>query len=594
MIPKSAGISPPGGKPRFNCRPRSLWLLLTVMVAASAGIRVLAYLYWGTGTIESEGAEYAKIAENLRNGVGYVGLVLPGPQVHFPPLFPFLIAGASFLTNDYELAGRLVALILGSLLPLPVFGIASRLFNRPVGIIAGMLTLLYPLSVYLSFMVLSEGPYATLILTAVYLVVRTLNGSTVRSWALIGGAFGICYLLRAEALAPFAISVLFAFFATCGSRIFRFRLAASAIVVFLLVALPEIIFIHGATGRVEFETKSTNLLFMAKRVLAAESAPGVDFVSSSGLHDVPSPTPDDPGDVFPWEVQWAYYGIDSQLNETGAAMRSWVDIATEEHVKPKEVFRILLSGVGRNIAVMFNYFSSGWLGAPLLAGLALLGVFRRPWHRPRASVRFYVALVAAAPIASTFVVLWYADPRYYFIFVPFLCIWAANGLYGIGLWIRASCKAAGWNILVRYRFVQWIIPGLLGLAIVTSPIKKVRALYEFADSAPPFSVDKAVGLWIGSQQSRPIRVMDLSLPLSFHAGAQQQLYFPYCTEDLALRYLNKVRPDFIVLRHGEKYTRYYEEWLANGIPDQQVELVRLPPLAGSEKFVIYRWHPAGS
>src|SRR3989442_8061276 len=73
---------------RMRNRARLLGVLLTLMVVASLAIRVAGWAYWGTGTIESEGAEYAKIAENLRNGVGYIGLVAPGPQVNFNPLFP--------------------------------------------------------------------------------------------------------------------------------------------------------------------------------------------------------------------------------------------------------------------------------------------------------------------------------------------------------------------------------------------------------------------------------------------------------------------------------------------------------------------------
>src|SRR5437773_2022235 len=114
----------------MNKRPDRLWLSLTLLVAASFAVRVAALAYWGTGAIESEGAEYARIAENLRNGIGYVGLVTPGAQLNFNPLFPLLIAGTSFVTHNYEWAGRLVALVMGALLPLPVFGIASRLFNR--------------------------------------------------------------------------------------------------------------------------------------------------------------------------------------------------------------------------------------------------------------------------------------------------------------------------------------------------------------------------------------------------------------------------------------------------------------------------------
>src|SRR5215472_11868429 len=103
-------------------------LVLGLIVVAGLVVRLAALKHWGTGAIESEGAEYVRIAENLRKGVGYVGIFTPGTQLNFPPLFPFLIYWASFVTGNYEAAGRLVCLLLGALLPLPVFGIASRLF----------------------------------------------------------------------------------------------------------------------------------------------------------------------------------------------------------------------------------------------------------------------------------------------------------------------------------------------------------------------------------------------------------------------------------------------------------------------------------
>jgi 4-amino-4-deoxy-L-arabinose transferase-like glycosyltransferase len=570
----------------MNSRPRFLWVLPILMVAASFAIRVAAWVYWGTGSIESEGAEYAKIAENLRNGIGYVGLVSPGPEVLFNPLFPWLIAAASFLTYDYETAGRLVALIVGAFLPLPVFGIASRLFNRPVGMIAGALALLHPLSVYLSFMVLSEGPYATILLFAVYLVVRALDESSTRPWLLVGGAFGLCYLLRAEALAAFVISVLFALIATEGNRTHKCKRAAYAIVVFLAFASPEIIFIYKSTGRVLFEGKSTILFsYTGKRILAAETKPGVDYVSAGGRHDVPSPAPNTEGG-YTWEAKWAFYGIDSDLNGTGVAMRSFTEVVREGQNNLRDVFPLLLGGLLQSIPRLFFRLSSSWLGAPLLPALALLGALRRPWHGPQATTRFYVMLVSAAPVAATLFVLW-GDVRYYFIFVPFLCIWAANGLFEIGLWIKASSAAAGWNILVRSAVSQWIFPGLLALAMIVSPIKQVRN--QFSDSAPPTRVEKEIGLWIGRQQSRPVRIMDNALPLSFHAGAGQHVYFPYSTGELALRYLDAAQVDYIVLRRGEKFTQYYEEWLTRGIPNPRAELLQLPSVADAERFLIYKW-----
>ncbi len=571
----------------MNNRPRRWWALLTIMVAASFAVRVAAWAHWQTGAIESEGAEYARIAENLRNGAGYVGLVTPGSELLFNPLFPFLIAGTSFVTHNYELAGRLVALVMGALLPLPVFGIGSRLFNRRVGFIAATLTLLHPVLVHLSFTVFSEGPYTTLLLCAVYLVVRALNNSSTKLWLLVGGAFGLSYLLRAEASAVFAIAVLFALTATEGGRTVRCRRTVAAVVMFLVLALPEVILIYKSTGKVRLEGKSTIFWYTGRRILAAEANPGVDYESPGGQHEVPAPAPNVESGQ-PWEDKWAFYGIDSHLRGMGFPMRPHAEVIRETRVTLKDLFRLFEKGVRQNAPELFRRLSSDWLGAPLLPALALLGALRRPWRGPQTSSRLFVILVAAAPVVATFFALW-SEARYYFVLVPLLSIWAANGLFEIGLWMKASSAAAGWRVLARPAVSQYIVPALIGLAMIISSVNPVRRLYVFSDSARPSHVDKEVGLWIGRQQSRPARIMDVSIPLAYHAGAQFT-YFPYCTGELALRYLDAAQVDYIVLRRGERFTQYYEDWLTHGIPDHRAELLQLSSVADADKFVVFRWH----
>jgi 4-amino-4-deoxy-L-arabinose transferase-like glycosyltransferase len=568
-------------------RPGRVWLLLTIMVAASFAVRVAAWAYWQTGAIESEGAEYARIAENLRNGVGYVGLVTPGAQLNFNPLFPLLIAGTSFVTHNYELAGRLVALIMGALLPLPVFGIGSRLFNRRVGFIAAILTLLHPLLVHLSFTVFSEGPYITLLLSAVYLVVRALDNPSIKLWLLVGGAFGLSYLVRAEATAAFAIAVLFALTATGGDRTLKCKRAVAAVVVFVALALPVVIFIYKATGEVHLEGKSKIFSYTARRILAAETKPGVDYESPGGRHEVPSSAPNVESGQR-WEEKWAFYGIDSNLKGMGFPLRPHAEVMRDTPTTLRDVFRFFEKGVRLNAPELFRRLSSDWMGAPLLPALALLGALRRPWRGLQTSSRLFVLLVAAAPVVATFFALW-SEQRYYFVLVPPLCIWAANGLFEVGLWTKASAAAAGWGMLERPIVSQCIVPGLIGLAMIISPIQGVRRVYVFVDSALPTRVDKEVGLWIGRQQNRPVRIMDLSIPLAYHAGAQFT-YFPYCTGELALRYLDAAQVDYVVLRRGEKFTQYYEDWLTHGIPDHRAELLQLSSVAGADKFVVFRWH----
>jgi hypothetical protein len=200
----------------------------------------------------------------------------------------------------------------------------------------------------------------------------------------------------------------------------------------------------------------------------------------------------------------------------------------------------------------------------------------------------FVVLVTIAPVVATCFALW-NEQRYYFVLVPLLCIWAANGFWEVGLWTKASSEAAGWNWLGTPIVSQGIVPGMLALAMILGTVSPVRRIYVFLDSARPTRVDKAVGEWIARQQNNPVRIMDLSIPLAFHADAQFS-YFPYCTSDSALRYLDAAGVDYVVLRRGEKFTKYYEEWLNHGIPDHRAELLRLPALTGVDKFVIFRWH----
>ncbi len=111
---------------------RALPLTLGVLLLASFAARFAASKIYGRGAIEGDGAGEVRIAENLRKGIGYISIMGLGPglDLNTPPLFPFLISGASFLTRSYEQAGRLVSFVFGAFLPLPVFGVASLLFGR--------------------------------------------------------------------------------------------------------------------------------------------------------------------------------------------------------------------------------------------------------------------------------------------------------------------------------------------------------------------------------------------------------------------------------------------------------------------------------
>jgi len=579
----------------MNSQNYHSWELLSLIVIASFAVRVAALAYWQTGAIENEGAEYARIAENLRNGIGFVGIAMPGTELLFNPLFPLLIAVASFVTSNYEWATRLVSLLLGSLLPLPVFGIASRLFNQRVGLVAALLTALHPLLVNLSFTAVSEGPYITFLLSATYVVVRVLGRSSTIAWSMVGAAYGLTYLLRTEAVAPFLIAVVFAFTVTEGRTTVRCKRALAAFGVFLVLALPEIILIYESTGKVMLEGKGAIFFDVGTRTLSAEKSLEVSGRLPDGHepYSPPTATWGDEGMIYgSTAYNWADYAIDAHLRGTGTGMRANADVIRETTVKPKELFYLLEEAVRHKAPVVAHRLLSSWLGPPFLLALALLGALRRPWRRPQASSRLFVALVPVTSIAAALSAPW-DEPRYYFVLLPFLLIWAANGLVEIGLWAKASSTAVGWNIVASPVISKWIIPGLIGLAIIVYPLKSVRALPPFTSGSPSSRIEKDLGSWIEHQQDHRVRIMDLAagLPLAFHANAQH-VQFPYTGSALALRFLDFAKVDYVILRRDSKFTRYYENWLTHGIPDPRAELLHVPPDAAN-KFVVYRWRRPG-
>jgi hypothetical protein len=87
-----------------------------------------------TGAIDLEGAESARIAQDLLWGNGYVGITEEGTQLFFPPLFPFAIAGVSLLTEDAEIAGqRIISVTTGALVVVLTYFIATKMYVDTFG-----------------------------------------------------------------------------------------------------------------------------------------------------------------------------------------------------------------------------------------------------------------------------------------------------------------------------------------------------------------------------------------------------------------------------------------------------------------------------
>ena len=332
-------------------------------------------------------------------------------------------------------------------MPLPVYGIASRLFGRTAALTAALIAACHPLFIGLSISVLSEGPYATLLLSAVYVVLRGLDErSTTKDWCLVGATFGLAYLVRQEAVLPLLIAVFFALVAIPGTRAVRCKRGIAAVVAFFVLASPQVAILYRATGNLSLQGKSAFNFAIGSRMLAGQ------------------------------DERQAAYAINEKLEGTGVCMQPNVTIVRETRIDMKSLIRFVAKALRLNTPHLLQYVSEPWFGAPLLPALAFLGFFRQPWRQSTASRHLFVLLVPATAIVTTFSVVHAIFPRNYFVLGPFFSIWAANGVIGVARWTKTTVDSMR---LERLRFallgsVTFAIASLAVVAYVYTAANVIR------------------------------------------------------------------------------------------------------------------------
>src|SRR5262249_2708077 len=138
--------------------------------------------------------------KNLAAGRGYVGF-WNVPDLAFPPFYPTLIAVSSRLAGNFDVAARLVSIIIGTCLILPVYLITLRIYGSRAAVISASLITLHPLLIVLSGSAYSEVAFLTLLMTGVYFGMESLQLGNAKNSILCGVSLGFAYLTRPEAIA---------------------------------------------------------------------------------------------------------------------------------------------------------------------------------------------------------------------------------------------------------------------------------------------------------------------------------------------------------------------------------------------------------
>lgn len=531
--------------------------LICLIFAAALGIRILA-VWLFAGAIGGEGAEYARIAENLMSGEGYSGIATPGTQLFFPPFYPLAISALSLVTTDAEIAGRALSTVFGALVVVPVYFIATQMYGRRSALIAAAASACHPYLIELSTTVHVEATFLTLDLAAICLALWALQNSSFAVFAASGAMYGLAYLTRPEGAAHMvAAAAIISFYLWSKGLVAPGAIArrvAIMLAAFAVFAAPYIAWLSVETGQLRIEGKSP---------LNIESARLVQ----EGV-----------------QPMYARFGVDSSLRERGVWNQPNLTIIQSHSITIGELATYLARKTKSILQSASHVIGSeDKFGSPILFAFAVLGLFSRPWGPLLAAQQIQVLSVVALTLFATYFV-YYTDLRFYVLMLPILCIWASAGLQRVAAWAVETGAALG--LRRRSSRALGVSAATAGVvAILMLSIVSVRK--DMADIRAERPI-KAAGEWLRSAGTKAIRIADSSTNISFHSGGRH-FWLPYCSSDTALQYFKRNDIDYVVVRSSDApRLPYIADWTKTGIPDARAQPVYAINAGAEDSITIYK------
>jgi 4-amino-4-deoxy-L-arabinose transferase-like glycosyltransferase len=535
------------------------------LLALATVIRAAWWVLY-TDVIENEGVVYARLAANWFHGRGYVD-IFGGTNTLFPPLYPILIGLFAPAAGSEEAAARFVALLAGLALVGGIFGLARRVFDERIALLAGFLAACHPLLVAISASTYSESLFLGLATLSGLATVRCIERPSVLRAAAVGGLVGLAYLTRPEGI---ALAAAFGGLVLLAGVVRRRGLGASLLQAGIvaaaagLIAAPYVADLSRTAGAFRWEGKS-----WMNNAIAARWREGLSqYEAGRGLGP----------DAEPLGPQLFVAHQDARL-------------ALPPQDTAGGIFdTILADPAGRAVQLVGLVVQARPHGSPVVLALALVGLLATPWWRTRLFEGAVLLVLPGLAVAVLFAVTWTWD-RYLFPLLPAALVWAAAGADWLGR--LAGATAARLALPARLRILAApLATGVLALGILVVAARNAPHVGELKETQN--GDVRAAGAWIGADHaawrggtSLP-RIAGIGVALAYYAGGEA-LYLPEADEARALRFLRDAAPDYLALRDSElNATAYARDWFAGRLAHPCAEPVSGLP-ADAATFRVWRW-----
>jgi 4-amino-4-deoxy-L-arabinose transferase-like glycosyltransferase len=188
---------------------------------------------------------------------------------HYPVGFPLFLASFLMLGSSAFLAIRVAHVLLGLLTIILVSRIATVLYGNRAGVIAALLTALYPPLIYLTGRVMSETLFITILMASIYQFLLADHDRSIKRSALASALFGVASLVRSNLILMVPFIPLWILMQVGND--FRARLVNGvmcAIVIVSILMLPGLYFLASKGEFIPFATNSGQTFYGANNPLA--------------------------------------------------------------------------------------------------------------------------------------------------------------------------------------------------------------------------------------------------------------------------------------------------------------------------------------
>ncbi len=501
---------------RSLARNSALWFLIAVVVASlvlrTALVRVDRIVRW-------DEPDYLILGKHLVTGQGYA--VSDRAEVHYAPLFPVLTGLLYPITHDMKLNSDIYYVLFGTLALLPFYWLSRRLFGRRVGTVAALLLCFFPplTSSVLYWGTMIEPLYLFLLFTTFCALWLAWETQTLRAYVVMGGLFGLTYLVKPEALVFFGWFLALMILARLCLRSLRRSGSVlgvlGAVVAFLLIIAPYLWFLYRETGRVLITGK------LGVTYVAGEGA----VVHDPGLYDRALSRLDSTGEEIIWfspeRFEYDLWEI-IRSDPKSFVLRTWRNINTLESLLfVRRVFPFYLL---------------------ILVGL---GIFGHPWDRER----FFKELFLAATIPPVLVFLpFHIELRYFSAILPILLLWVAKGIDALSRWLERTLADARPGSRLPARAGLALTVALCGLLVLYFLVLQPSVVADGLAGENPSR--RAAGLWLKEHSPSDALVMSRDTEIPFYADRR---WAATPNEEYArfIEYVRKRGADYVVVDERE-------------------------------------------